>query len=81
MTPAAVHFGHAQALHQQRAAVPQAAYAAHPQRFKGRLPAPPALPQIVGINLPATQSMETVTALTTTTELLTNIHNQVSQSH
>jgi putative transposase len=57
MTPAAVHFGRAQALHQQRAAVLQAAYAAHPQRFKGRLPTPPALPQIVGINLPTTQSI------------------------
>jgi putative transposase len=54
MTPAAVHFGRAQALHQQRAAVLQAAYAAHPQRFKGRLPIPPALPEIVSINSPTT---------------------------
>jgi len=81
MTPAAVHFGRAQALYQQRTAVLQAAYAAHPQRFKGRLPTPPALPQIVGINLPTTHSAETVNALITTTELLTNFHNQVSQSH
>jgi putative transposase len=81
MTPAAVHFGRAQALHQQRAGVLQAAYAAHPERFKGRLPTPPALPQIVGINLPTTQSMETANALNATPELLTNFHSQVSQSH
>jgi putative transposase len=54
MSPAAVHFGHAQALQQQRAAVLQSAYAAHPQRFKGRLPTPPVLPQMVGINCPPT---------------------------
>ena len=81
MSPAAVHFGRAQALQQQRAAVLQAAYAAHPQRFKGRLPTPPALPQIVGINLPTTQSMEAVNALNATPELLTNFNNPVSQSH
>jgi hypothetical protein len=81
MTPAAVHFGRAQALQQQRAAVLQAAYAARPQRFKGRLPTPPALPEIVGINLSTTQSMETVYALNATPELLTNFHNQVSQTH
>jgi putative transposase len=81
MTPAAVHFGHAQALHQQRAAVLQGAYAAHPERFKGRRPTPPALPQIVGINLPPPQSMETPNALNATPELLINFHNQVSQSH
>jgi len=81
MTPAAMHFGRAQGLHQQRAAVLQAAYAAHPQRFKGRLPTPPALPEIVGINLPTTQSTESTNALIPTPELLTNFHNQVSQSH
>jgi transposase InsO family protein len=81
MTPAAVHFGRAQDLYQQRAAVLQAAYVAHPERFKGRLPTPPALPQIVGINLSTTPSTETANALNATPELLTNFHSPVSQGH
>ena len=52
MTPAAVHFGHAAAIDEKRPRVLQAAYAAHPTRFKGRVPTPPALPDVVGINLP-----------------------------
>lgn len=52
MTPAAVHFGRAQALQAHRAQVLQAVYAAHPARFKGRFPSPLELPAIVGINLP-----------------------------
>ena len=56
MTPAAVHFGHAAAIDTQRRHVLQAAYAAHPERFKGRIPTPPALPEIVGINLPNPES-------------------------
>jgi putative transposase len=59
MTPAAVHFGHAQALHQRRVQVLQAAYAAHPERFKGRHPTPPQLPEIGGINLPKLEPKET----------------------
>jgi putative transposase len=55
MTPALVHFGHAGALDKQRREVLQAAFAKHPERFKGRLPTPPPLPQIVGINLPIPQ--------------------------
>ena len=81
MTPAAVHFGRASAIDAQRRRVLQAAYAAHPERFKGRLPTPPALPEIVGINLPKTQSTETTNDLTTTPALLINSDNQVSQSH
>lgn len=52
MTPAMVHFGQAAAIDQQRRRVLHAAYAAHPARFKGMLPTPPALPALVGINLP-----------------------------
>jgi len=81
MTPAAVHFGRAPALYQQRAAVLHSAYAAHPERFKGRAPTPPALPEIVGINLPKTQPTEPTNDLTQTSTLLTNFHNQVPQSH
>ncbi len=81
MTPAAVHFGTAPALWQQRAEVLQAAYAAHPERFKGRFPLPPKLPKIVGINLPKTTSPETTDDLTTTPALLTKFQTEVSHSH
>jgi len=81
MTPAAVHFGRSGAIDQQRRRVLLAAYAAHPERFKGRIPTPPALPEIVGINLPKPEPMETANDLTSTPVLLTNSHNEVSQSH
>lgn len=80
MTPAVVHFGHAAAIDDKRRRVLEAAYAAHPQRFKGRLPTPPALPEIVGINLPKPNT-ETTNDLTTTPALLTNSDNQVSRNH
>ena len=74
MTPAAVHFNRATDLQAQRTRVLQAAYAANPARFKHRVPTPPALPTVVGINLPKpiTQPKETVHDLTTTPALLTN---------
>jgi len=81
MTPAMVHFGRSHAIDEQRRHVLQAAYAAHPERFKGRLPTPPALPEIVGINLPQPTTTEITHDLTTTPALLTNFHNEVSQSH
>lgn len=81
MTPAAVHFGTAPALWQQRAAVLQAAYLAHPERFKGRHPTPPKLPTVVGINLPKPQPTEPPHDLIQVPELLTNLQTQVSHSH
>jgi putative transposase len=83
MTPAAVHLGTAPALQALRAQVLQQAYRAHPERFKGKMPIPPALPEIVGINLPKTNTKtENTHDLTSPTpELLTNFSNQVSQSH
>lgn len=81
MTPATVHFGRSRAIDEHRRRVLQAAYAAHPKRFKGRLPRPPALPEVVGINLPPPQPTESTHELTTTPALLTNFHNEVSQSH
>jgi putative transposase len=50
-------------MQRQRAEVLQAAYRAHPERFKGRLPIPPALPEIVGINLPPPKPTETINDL------------------
>ena len=52
MTPEAVHYGHAAQLHQARAQVLAAAYAAHPERFVRRPPAPKPLPTAVWINPP-----------------------------
>ena len=81
MTPAAVHFGRAGALQAQHAQVLAAAYAAHPARFKGRLPSPPELPAIVGINLPKTPTTETRHDLIATPELLTKFQPELSHSH
>ncbi len=52
MAPAAVHDGTAAALTAQRAVTLDAAYAAHPIRFKGRAPKPPTLPTAAWINPP-----------------------------
>ena len=52
MTPEAVHYGHADKLHQARAQVLAAAYAAHPERFVRRPPTPKPLPTAVWINPP-----------------------------
>ena len=52
MTPEAVHYGQALAIFQQRAATLDAAFNAHPNRFKGNAPHPPELPIAVWINPP-----------------------------
>ena len=56
MTPAAVHYGTAAALTAKRAVTLDAAFAANPNRFKGRVPQPPQLPTAVWINPPKTTS-------------------------
>lgn len=57
MTPAAVHYGRADALHAERARVLATAFAANPERFVRGLPAPPALPTAAWINRPSTQEI------------------------
>ena len=52
MTPHTVHYGHANQLTEQRGATLMTAFAAHPQRFKGLAPKPPAVPTAVWINPP-----------------------------
>ena len=52
MTPAAVHFGRAEALQARRAEVLKAAFARNPERFVHGEPAPTALPEAVWINPP-----------------------------
>ena len=56
--PASVHYGTATIIHDQRQAVLDAAYAAHPERFNKR-PQPPQLPEKVTINDPSRQNTRT----------------------
>lgn len=51
-TPADVHYGRAAAIQAQRATVLDAAYAAHPERFVRKPPAPRELPTAAWINKP-----------------------------
>jgi len=53
MTPAAVHYAHAEELHTARGQVLDAAYQRHPERFVRNRPLPPRLPTAAWINKPA----------------------------
>jgi putative transposase len=53
MTPAAVHYGQAEQLHDARASVLEAAFARNPERFVRKPPVPPELPTAAWINKPA----------------------------
>ena len=52
LTPADVHYGRADQVIAARAVVLDGAYAAHPERFVGKPPQPPRLPEAVWINKP-----------------------------
>jgi putative transposase len=52
-TPASVHYGTATEIRAQRAVTLDAAYAANPDRFRGRRPTPPRLPTAAWINDPS----------------------------
>ena len=52
MPPATVHYGRDAALTAQRGVTLDAAFAAHPARFKGVVPRPPAVPVAAWINPP-----------------------------
>jgi putative transposase len=52
MTPESVHYGCAEGIFIARSEVLAEAYKRHPNRFKGKMPKPPALPQAVWINKP-----------------------------
>ena len=56
MTPHSVHYGHAGALRLARQATLNAAFLAHPKRFKNKTPQPPALPTAAWINPPTRQT-------------------------
>lgn len=53
LTPATVHTGRVTEVHAARSVVLADAYAAHPERFVRKVPAPPALPTAAWINKPA----------------------------
>ena len=59
MTPHAVHYGHADALLAVRQAALDAAFLAHPERFKSKCPTPPPLPTAAWINPPTTETTTT----------------------
>lgn len=52
LTPASVHYGRAQEILSQRGKALDAAYEAHPERFRGLRPKRPLLPEAVWINPP-----------------------------
>lgn len=52
MTPESVHYGLAENIITARSTVLAEAYEKHPNRFKGTMPKPPALPQAAWINKP-----------------------------
>jgi putative transposase len=58
-TPADVHYGRAEQVRAERAVVLEAAYAAHPERFVGKPPAPPKLPTVAWINQPTEETLST----------------------
>jgi putative transposase len=59
LTPAVVHFGRAAEVTEVRRGVLDTAYAAHPERFVRRPPAPPAAPTAVWINPPSAPHVNT----------------------
>ena len=52
LTPASVHYGHAEEVLARRSKTLDAAYEVHPERFTGTRPRPLALPEAVWINPP-----------------------------
>jgi putative transposase len=56
-TPASVHYGTATEIRAQRARTLDAAYAANPDRFRGRRPTPPKLPTEAWINDPSREAL------------------------
>jgi putative transposase len=52
MTPESVHYGHAETIQLTRQTALDAAFLAHPERFKGQRPKPPELPTAAWINPP-----------------------------
>lgn len=58
LTPEDVHYGRAEQIIKERQAVLLTAYEKHPERFKGKMPVPGALPTAVWINKPAPEKSD-----------------------
>ncbi|MGI8937156.1 MAG: integrase core domain-containing protein [Iamia sp.] len=56
-TPASVHYDTATQIQAEGAATLNAAYAANPDRFRGRRPTPPELPTTAWINDPSREAL------------------------
>jgi putative transposase len=66
LTPASVHYGHAEEVLTRRGKTLDAAYAIHPERFVCKRPRPLGLPEAVWINPPALTSIDHEKGLPTT---------------
>jgi len=58
MTPEQVHYGLARKMYNNRCQVLRKAYEKTPQRFKGNVPKPHALPKAAWINKPDSETLE-----------------------
>ena len=58
MTPEDVHYGRSMQIFDTRSAALDAAFAAHPKRFKGKRPVPKSLPEAVWINPPVGENSD-----------------------
>ena len=56
VTPKDVHYGRAERIIEARKEVLATAYGKHPERFKGKMPTPLPLPDMVWINKPSLKS-------------------------
>jgi putative transposase len=79
LTPHEVHYGLAEKRVEARARVLAAAYAAHPERFVGGRPLPPALPSEVWINKPKAALVEP--NCDSEPEVVTNFASRAPQTH
>lgn len=58
LTPEDVHYGRTEQIIRERQVVLNDAFAKHPERFKGKMPKPMALPEAVWINKPASENSD-----------------------
>jgi len=58
LTPEDVHYGRTEQIIKERQVVLNDAFAKHPERFKGKMPKPMALPEAVWINKPASENSD-----------------------
>jgi len=62
ITPEQLHYGLAQDVYDQRCIILKNAFGKNPERFKGKIPLPPALPEAAWINKPKQEKTEGIRA-------------------